>query len=109
MRYTPAHVRAQIHAVEEQGVRGWILWNAQNHYSWSAIQAGPIVKPEAETPVKAAKSPKKSRQEPKAAVEAVESAPAPLPAMPPAEPKTPDATSDAFGPSPEAPPTPETK
>ena len=43
VRYTPAHVRAQIFAAEEQGVRGWILWNAQNHYSWSAVQAGPIV------------------------------------------------------------------
>ncbi len=44
VRYTPAHVRAQILAAEELGVRGWILWNAQNHYSWSAIQAGPVVK-----------------------------------------------------------------
>lgn len=44
VKYSPAHVRAQIHAVEELGVRGWILWNAQNHYSWSAVQAGPIVK-----------------------------------------------------------------
>jgi hypothetical protein len=46
VRYTPAHVRAQIRAVEEAGVSGWILWNAQNHYTWSAIQAGPMQKPE---------------------------------------------------------------
>jgi hypothetical protein len=54
VRYTPAHVRAQILAAEEQGVRGWILWNAQNHYTWSAVQAGPVVKlpPEPPKPVK---------------------------------------------------------
>ncbi len=42
--FSPAHVRTQILAAEELGVRGWILWNAQNHYSWSAIKAGPVVK-----------------------------------------------------------------
>ena len=46
VRYTPAYVRTQILAAEELGVRGWILWNAQNRYSWSAIQAGPIISPE---------------------------------------------------------------
>ena len=46
VRYTPAHVRTQILAAEELGVRGWILWNAQNHYSWSATQAGPVLRPE---------------------------------------------------------------
>ena len=56
VRYTPAHVRAQILAAEEQGVRGWILWNAQNHYSWSAVQAGPVVKLPPDPP----KSPKKT-------------------------------------------------
>ena len=50
VRYTPAHVRAQILATEELGVRGWILWNAQNHYSWSAIQAGPVPKLPPEPP-----------------------------------------------------------
>ena len=44
VRYTPAHVRAQIRAVEELGVRGWILWNPGNRYNWSAAQAGPIEK-----------------------------------------------------------------
>lgn len=47
VRYTPAHVRSQIRAAEELGVRGWILWNPQNRYSWPAPQAGPILKPEA--------------------------------------------------------------
>ena len=42
VHYTPAHVRAQIRAAEELGVRGWILWNPQNRYNWSAAQAGPI-------------------------------------------------------------------
>ncbi|OGR90768.1 MAG: hypothetical protein A2V88_07925 [Elusimicrobia bacterium RBG_16_66_12] len=46
VRYTPAHVRAQIRAAEELGVQGWILWNAQNRYTWSAVQAGPMTKPE---------------------------------------------------------------
>lgn len=57
VKYTPAHVRAQILAAEEQGVRGWILWNAQNHYTWSAVQAGPIVKLPPDPP-KPAKKPK---------------------------------------------------
>ncbi|MBI4060590.1 MAG: putative glycoside hydrolase [Elusimicrobia bacterium] len=57
VRYTPAHVRAQILAAEELGVRGWILWNAQNNYSWSAASAGPVVKLPPETPAPAAKPP----------------------------------------------------
>jgi hypothetical protein len=57
VRYTPAHVRSQILAAEELGVRGWILWNAQNHYSWSAIQAGPVLKLPPDPP-KPAKKPK---------------------------------------------------
>ncbi len=44
VRYTPAHVRAQLLAAEELGVHSWILWNAQNNYSWSAVQPGPVVK-----------------------------------------------------------------
>ena len=68
VRYTPAHVRAQILAAEELGVRGWILWNAQNRYQWSAIQAGPIIKlpPEPPKPPKKPKSietPKTETQE----------------------------------------------
>lgn len=57
-RYTDAYVRAQIQAAEDLGVRGWILWNAQNHYTWSAIKAGPIVKlpPEAPKPPKPLKT-----------------------------------------------------
>ena len=60
VKYTPAHVRAQILAAEEQGVRGWILWNAQNNYSWSAIQAGPAVKLPPEPP-KAPRKPKPAK------------------------------------------------
>jgi hypothetical protein len=46
VRYNPAKVRAQIHAAEELGVTGWILWNAQNKYSWDAPQAGPMEREE---------------------------------------------------------------
>ncbi len=63
VRYTPAHVRTQILAAEELGVRGWILWNAQNNYSWSAIQAGPVIKLPPDQP----KPPKKPKPAPKAA------------------------------------------
>jgi len=52
VRYSPAHVRSQILATEELGVRGWILWNAQNNYSWSAISAGPVIKLPPEPPRK---------------------------------------------------------
>lgn len=76
-RYTPAHVRSQILAVEELGVRGWILWNAQNHYSWSAIQAGPVVKLPPEPP----KPPKKPKPAPSAPADSPKAnqAPADLP------------------------------
>ncbi|HEX4048363.1 MAG TPA: putative glycoside hydrolase [Elusimicrobiota bacterium] len=76
VRYTPERVRAQIRAAEELGVRGWILWNPGNRYTWSAARAGPIEKPALK-------------------------APPPLPSTPPAEAKTTDAGSDAFA-SPEA-------
>jgi hypothetical protein len=45
VRYDAAKVRAQIRAVEELGVREWILWNAQNRYTWDAAKAGPIALP----------------------------------------------------------------
>ena len=57
-RYTPAHVRSQILAGEERGVRGWILWNARNRYSWTATQAGPVLKLPP-SPPKPPKTPKK--------------------------------------------------
>ncbi len=63
VRYTPEFVRAQILAAEQQGVRGWILWNPGNHYDWSAAQAGPYQKPPA-APAKT-RSPK-ARQTPEA-------------------------------------------
>ncbi len=70
VRYKPEHVRAQILAAEELGVREWILWNAQNRYNWPSIQAGPIVKAPPEPPkppkVKPAKAPKPQPQEPSA-------------------------------------------
>jgi hypothetical protein len=104
VRYTPELVRAQIRAAEEQGVRGWILWNPQNRYSWSAVQAGPIPTParvSTDPPARARRSPRRRAA----------AAPEPLPQTPPAQAATPraDAESDAFGaaPSPEAPQTPE--
>lgn len=104
IKYTPAHVRAQIRAAEELGVKGWILWNAQNHYTWSAVQAGPIQKPEAE-PKDIAAAPKPRRKRAVAADAA--SAPDPLPATPPAVSTPVEAGADAFGPaaSPDNPPT----
>lgn len=36
--YTPAMVRAQIKAAEEEGASGWLLWNARNVYSESALE-----------------------------------------------------------------------
>lgn len=109
VRYTPARVRAQIRAAEELGVRGWILWNPQNHYTWSAAQAGPIEKPEAAPAVPPAKKSKSARK-PKTPAPAP-AVPEPLPATPPAQAAPSDPDADAFGsaPSPEAPPTPETK
>lgn len=40
VRYDAARVRGQILAAEELGVKGWILWNAQNKYTWDAALAG---------------------------------------------------------------------
>ena len=60
VKYTPPFVRAQIVAAEEQGVRGWILWNAQNHYTWSALQAGPYQKLPPDPP----KKPKPAKAKP---------------------------------------------
>lgn len=40
VRYGPARVRGQIRAAEELGVKGWILWNARNQYTWDAPLAG---------------------------------------------------------------------
>ncbi len=91
IKYTPAFVRAQIRAAEEQGVRGWILWNPQNRYSWSAIAAGPIQKPEAEPATAKPRSPRKPTPR---------EAPAPLPETPPAQAKMPEPSGDAFAPSP---------
>ena len=75
VRYTPAHVRAQIRAAEELGVQGWILWNAQNHYSWSSVQAGPMTKPEPEPA--AAPRRKKARPEPETGADSFEPPPSP--------------------------------
>jgi hypothetical protein len=38
VRYTPAHVRAQIKALEEEGVHEFLLWNASNRYSEDALR-----------------------------------------------------------------------
>jgi hypothetical protein len=109
VRYTPAHVRAQIRAAEELGVRGWILWNAGNHYTWSAVQAGPIEKPAPEAAPSAQRAPKPKKT---AAAAAESEAFSPLPSTPPAEAESGSEGSDAFAPSPtasspEAAPTPE--
>jgi hypothetical protein len=107
VRYTPAHVRAEIRAAEELGVRGWILWNAANRYTWSAVQAGPIEKPAPEAPA-APKKPKAAKA--KKAEPAEDGEPEPLPDTPAAAPKREDKGSDSFVPapaSPEAAPTPE--
>jgi hypothetical protein len=99
VRYTPERVRAQIRAAEELGVRGWILWNAGNHYTWSAAAAGPIDKPAPE----AAAAPKKPKA-PKKTEAAGDEEPAALPETPPAAAKPEDKGSDTFAvPTPEAP------
>lgn len=95
VKYTPELVRSQIRAAEEQGVRGWILWNPGNKYSWSALQAGPIVKPDLgaaapEPKPRAARRPKAAETDPK---------PAPLPDTPPAIAPASEGSSDAFPPS----------
>jgi hypothetical protein len=106
VRYTPEHVRAQIVAAEELGVRGWILWNPQNHYNWSAAQAGPYPKPPAEAAPKS-KAAKRKKPRNAAPPAAAAEAPLPLPATPPAEAKAAEPAADAFGsaPSPVAPST----
>lgn len=108
VKYTPPFVRAQIRAAEERGVTGWILWNAQNHYTWSALQAGPMQRPAPESPKKSDKPAKKKKRaaDASAPVTAAESAPEALPATPSVEAKSPEPGSDAFAPvaSPEAAP-----
>lgn len=37
-RYGAAEVRNQIRAAEEQGVKGWLLWNAANVYTREALE-----------------------------------------------------------------------
>jgi len=37
--YTPDMVRAQIKAAEDNGASGWLLWNAGNNYTASALKA----------------------------------------------------------------------
>jgi len=37
-RYGVAQVRAQIKAVEDAGYTGWIMWNANNHYTEAAYE-----------------------------------------------------------------------
>lgn len=37
--YTPEMVRAQIQAAYDEGSRGWMLWNASNRYTESALLA----------------------------------------------------------------------
>ncbi len=108
IRYTPAFVRAQIRAAEEQGVRGWILWNPQNRYDWSAVQAGPIQKPEAEPKTAEAPRPKMPRKAAPAPAPAPADAavPAPLPATPPATAAPAEPAADAFAPTPSAAPAP---
>ncbi|MBI3563993.1 MAG: putative glycoside hydrolase [Elusimicrobia bacterium] len=108
VKYTPAFVRAQIRAAEEQGVRGWILWNPQNRYTWSAAAAGPMQKPEVEVKTSTIPTAKAARRRraPAAPTEPPPDAPAPLPATPAAEAKPAEPAADAFAPSPEAPPSP---
>lgn len=36
--YTPAMVRAQIRAAEEQQTSGWLIWNASNRYQETALR-----------------------------------------------------------------------
>jgi hypothetical protein len=37
-RYTAAHVRAQIRAVEDAGLTDWVLWNASGRYPAAALR-----------------------------------------------------------------------
>jgi len=36
-RYTPAHVRAQIEAAADVGIRSWVLWNPRSDYASSGL------------------------------------------------------------------------
>lgn len=38
VRYREREVREQFRAAQERGVRGWILWNPQNRYTWDALR-----------------------------------------------------------------------
>lgn len=38
--HTPAHIEAQIRATYENGIDGWLLWNAANDYSESILALG---------------------------------------------------------------------
>jgi hypothetical protein len=40
-RYTPQHVRDQIRAAEELGLRSWALWNPRSVYDPAALLPGP--------------------------------------------------------------------
>lgn len=79
VRYGAPRVRAQIKAAEELGVKGWILWNAQNKYTWDAALAGEMERED--MPAPSAKPAALPRPKP--------AAPAPVPAA---------ADEDAFAP-----------
>ncbi|MEK7859358.1 MAG: putative glycoside hydrolase [Elusimicrobiota bacterium] len=38
VRYREEQVRAQILAAKKNGVTSWLLWNAQNNYTWGAMR-----------------------------------------------------------------------
>lgn len=38
VRYTPKEVRAQIQALEDEGITEWLLWNAANRYTEDALR-----------------------------------------------------------------------
>ncbi len=38
VRYTPKEVRAQIQALEDEGITEWLLWNAGNRYTEDALR-----------------------------------------------------------------------
>jgi len=40
-RYTPTHVREQIRAAEELGIRSWVLWNPRSAYDAGIFRAKP--------------------------------------------------------------------
>src|SRR6266540_487909 len=41
-RYTPAHVREQIRAVEELGISSWVLWNPRSDYEAAIFRPAPV-------------------------------------------------------------------